>query len=362
MTTILYYVSSHGYGHAVRSALVIKELVKTKGVRVVVRTAAPGWLFGPTQDGSIIIDRADVDSGLVQSDSMSVDINASYISFRARVESLDQDAASEFEPIRRWKPSVIVSDISPLGVEAGVVASIPTVVVANFLWDWILLGYAETMPQFVPVAMRLREIYSKASLILQTKLSDGFDGYSNIEQIPLIVRKIGKSYEEARSDLGLSDGLKATDYLTLVSMGGMGLDRFFQNLEKRVSNSILLIPGQERSVNGRIIRFDRMKTDYYDLLAACDAVIGKMGYGLCSELIANKRPLLYTLRKDFREFKVLKEETAKYVGVVEVAEDDFFNGGLDEHIDALKKTIHPSLSTPVNGAEVAAAKILSMAK
>ncbi|VAX16100.1 hypothetical protein MNBD_NITROSPINAE04-2344 [hydrothermal vent metagenome] len=362
MTTILYYVSSHGYGHAVRSSLVIKELVKTKGVRVVIRTAAPGWLFGSTRDSSIIIEEADVDSGLAQTDSMTVDIEASLKSFKARIDSFDSGVALETEPIRRWKPSVIVSDISPLGVEAGAAASIPTVVIANFLWDWILIDYAKTTPQFAPIAMRLRETYSKTTSILKTKLSGGFETYKNIEQIPLIARKIEKTRDEARFDLGLSDGLKESDFLALVSLGGLGLDRFYRNLDKRVSNCILMIPGGERNTVGRIMRFDRRKTDYSDLLCACDAVIGKMGYGLCSELIANKRPLLYTLRKDFIEFKVLKEEIAKYVGVVEVAEGEFFNGSLDVYIDALKKAVHPSLSIPVNGAVVAAGKILSMTK
>ncbi|HEB71856.1 MAG TPA: hypothetical protein ENI77_04480 [Nitrospirae bacterium] len=362
MTTILYYVSSHGYGHAVRSAQVIKELVKTRGVKVIVRTLAPGWLFGSTRDSSIIIEEADVDSGLVQADSMTVDIGASLKSFKKRVDSFDSGVALETEPIRRWKPSVIVSDISPLGVEAGAAASIPTVVIANFLWDWILIDYVKTTPQFAPIAMRLRETYSKATSILKTKLSDGFEAYKNIEQIPLIARKIGKTRDEARRDLGLSGGAKEPDFLALVSLGGLGLDRFYRNLDKRVSNCLLMIPGPERSATGRIMRFDRRKTDHSDLLSACDAVIGKMGYGLCSELIANKRPLLYTLRNDFIEFKVLRKETAKYVGVVEVPEDDFFNGSLDVYIDALKKAVHPRLSTPVNGAVVAAGKILSMAK
>jgi len=362
MITILYYVSSHGYGHAVRSAQVIKELVKTEGVRVVVRTLAPQWLFPHTPDGSIIIEKADVDSGLVQADSMTVDISLSLESFEARIDSFGRSVALETEPIRRWKPSVIVSDIAPLGVEAGFAASIPTVVVANFLWDWILMDYAKTTPQFGPVAMRLRETYSKASSILKTKLSGGFEVYSNIEEIPLIARKIRKTRNEARFNLGLSDGPKESDFMALVSMGGLGLDRFYRNLDKRVSKCLLMIPGRQSNRTGPIARFDRRKTDYLDLLAACDAVIGKMGYGLCSELIANKRPLLYTLRNDFIEFKVLKRETVKYIGVVEVPEEDFFDGSLDVYIDALKKAVHPSLSIPANGAEVAAEKILSMAK
>ncbi len=357
MTTILYYVSSHGYGHAVRSAQVITELTRNKGVRVVVRTAAPAWLFPATRDGSVIVEPADVDEGLVQADSMTVDMLATLKSFRSRMESLRRDTARELEAVRRWNPSVIVSDIAPLGVETGWEASIPTVVVANFLWDWILLDYAKKEPEFSSIASRLNDTYQKATRILRTPLSGGFEGYGAIADIPLIARTHSKTREQARRDLGLHDD----SFLALVSLGGLRLDRFFRNLDKRVSVCDLMIPGENRKSAGRIRWFDSLKTDHADLLAACDAVIGKMGYGLCSELIANKRPLLYTLRNDFIEFKVLKEETMKYVGVVEAPEDEFFNGSLDEYLEILRHTSHPSASLPVDGARVAADAIMDIA-
>ncbi|MGH7888709.1 MAG: glycosyl transferase, partial [Candidatus Binatia bacterium] len=46
MTAILYYITGHGYGHAVRSHQVIRALAsERRDLRIHVRTTAPDWLF-----------------------------------------------------------------------------------------------------------------------------------------------------------------------------------------------------------------------------------------------------------------------------------------------------------------------------
>ncbi len=349
MTTVLYYVTSHGYGHAVRSAQVMAALLQKPGINIVVRTVAPRWLFPLGAGHDVVVEPADVDPGPAQLDSITTDINATYDRFSDQYRNIDINVKNELDAINRIKPSVIVADIAPVGVEAACRAGIPAVVVANFVWDWILGDYARSRPDFADLTRFFHGIYAKADKILRTPLSGGFEEYDNIINIPLIAKVSAKTRRQARHDLGLTDNPVA-----LVSFGGMGMGRFFRDVERRVTSFNIITPGNEVKQNGRVRCFGRDMARHEDLVSACDVVIGKMGYGLCSELICAGRHLLYTARSDFIEFNTLSEQTKKYISVLELTEKEFFDGCLDSHIIQLLDTPHPEDSPPLGGAQVAA--------
>lgn len=344
MRTILYYVSGHGFGHAVRSAEVIRELT-ARGFSVAVRTSAPRWIFPEGQN--VTVEAVETDPGLEQKDSMTVDLGASLARMGDRMESMASAARAEQKVIERVRPSAVVCDISPLGVEAAALAGIPCAVVANFLWDWIARDLGRKEPEFYRLADRLEETYRKATRILRTRLCGGMEGYPNAVDIPLIARKAPLGRDEARDRLGLAPDRA----YALLSLGGHGLARFTGGVSERVRECGLLEPGA-RGKPGE---------DYPLMLAACDLVIGKMGYGLCSELIAAKLPLLYSARNDFIEFKVLEAETRKYVSALRLDSDVFYNMELDTHIGLLLKTPHPGAVTPTGGARAAAGEIVNLA-
>ena len=62
MRSILYYVTGHGYGHAVRSNQVIRALQEAApGLLVHVRSTAPEWLFeAPIEGVQRLVDRVGV--------------------------------------------------------------------------------------------------------------------------------------------------------------------------------------------------------------------------------------------------------------------------------------------------------------
>ena len=71
MSSILYYITGHGYGHAVRSSQVIGSLKKTSpDLQIHVRTMAPEWLFLDRAFQS----RQAIDVGILQKDSLDMDL------------------------------------------------------------------------------------------------------------------------------------------------------------------------------------------------------------------------------------------------------------------------------------------------
>lgn len=352
---ILYYVSGHGFGHAVRSSRVIRELVNRHGFNVVVRTTAPSFIFKQAVGDGVTVESADVDSGPAQTDCLHTDLPATLERITRQLRDFDATAKKEAQYAAGLNPCLIVADIAPLGVEVGSLLKKPAFVVANFLWDWIYADYATRIPQFAPISRRFTQIYSKATRILRTPLCGGMDAYANMTDIPLIAPSSKKSKELARAELGLS----MDDKFALVSFGGIGAERFFSRIGERITKFNVMTLGRDEGRSGRAFRFDSMKASHGDLLSAADVVVGKLGYGLCSELIAQKRPLLYTQRADFVEYGVLNDGLRKYVAVDTLPPDEFFEGSLDGSLLRLLDKRHPTAETPLDGARVAAGIITS---
>jgi len=355
MKTIVYYVSGHGFGHASRACQVVEELSKM-GRRVVVRTMAPAWFFAG-DGGEVIVEAADIDSGPAQIDCLTTDLEGTFKRFSGVIANFDKRAEEEAQIVKRWKADAVVCDISPLGVAAGSGAGVPTFVVANFLWDWILEGFAAENPAFTPMADFFQNVYRKSTKILRTPLSGGLERYTNVEDISLIAKSNNMTKEEARHALGVSMDEK----FALVSLGGIGAGDFFNTIEERVTSMGLFTLGEGEPRHGRMIRFERGSVPHSTLLAACDVVIGKLGYGLCSELVAARRPILYTPRLDFLEYNELDKGIRDYVAVEVVSRKRYFGENLDENLKALLKKKQPATAAKISGA-ADAAKIINAGK
>src|SRR5262245_49046596 len=80
LSSILYYITGHGYGHAVRSSQVIGSLKKVSpDLKIHVRTTAPDWLF----QRDISKSRRAIDLGMVQKDSLDFDIGGTLTACQA---------------------------------------------------------------------------------------------------------------------------------------------------------------------------------------------------------------------------------------------------------------------------------------
>jgi hypothetical protein len=97
---------------------------------------------------------------------------------------------------------------------------------------------------------------------------------------------------------------------------------------------------------------------YEDLVAACEVVLSKPGYGIIAECAANGAALLYTSRGRFAEYDVLVSSMPAFVRSRFIPQDDLFAGRWQVHLDALLSRPGPTPTPPTNGAEIVARLIL----
>ena len=364
---IVFYISGYGFGHAIRQIEVIKALLDQApdGIHVVVRTGAPEWLFTRAIRNSIVVLPGEVDTGVVQLDSLRLDERATIERASAFYEGLAARLEDEAVLLREHRADLVVADAPPLACAAAAAAGIASVVCGNFTWDWIYQDYLDVSADVPRLIDRIQHLYSLARSGWRLPLHGGFETFSRVEDVPLVARHAsgGRTRDAVRADLNLPRDSK----LALVSFGGYGVrDLPLQKVDctgdwrivitTRAADAPALPPGvlavPEALIRGRGLQ-------YQDLVHACEVIISKPGYGIISDCVANDAPLLYTSRGRFSEYDVLVREMPALLRCRYISMDDFLAGRWRESLEALRATPGPAVRPRTDGARVVASKILA---
>jgi L-arabinokinase len=362
---IVFYVSGHGFGHASRTIEVINAmLARRPETRIGVRTSAPRWLFDLAVKGKVTFGTLECDTGVVQSDALTLDEADSIRRASAFHSDLVTRAASETRVLRELGAGLIVGDIPPLAFAVGASAGIPSIGLGNFTWDWIYADYPRVRlaPSLLPT---IRAAYSKASMALRLPMSAGFESFSNIRDIPFISRHASRSREEVCKLLRIPSDKP----LVLSSFGGYGLPGLDTDALTRFKKYTVVtatnVPLSRARREGVVERKGSLVTvneeamydagvRYEDLVGAAEAVVTKPGYGIIAECIANDAAVLYTARGHFPEYDLLVEEMPKYVRSAFIGQDELFEGRWETHLDKLVAQPKPKTKPETGGADVAA--------
>jgi hypothetical protein len=345
--TVVFYISGHGFGHASRAIEVINTLVDRRpDLQVIIRSSVAPWLFARTARPGIELSPVEVDTGVVQIDSLHLDAAASVARAEAFMDTFDERVATEAAFLQERGAVMTVSDLPPLGIAAGIAAGLPAFALGNFTWDWIYEHYQGG----APVARRIGEIYAQTTRAIRLPMWGGFVTMPDVHDVPFVARQSRRDPAEVRAALGIPASVR----VALTSFGGYGLEGLNASALANIDGYHVLLPGMidEGAMYDRGYRYE-------DLVRAVDVVVTKPGYGIISECIANDTALLYTSRGDFREYDVLVERMQPFLRSRFIDHPDLFAGRWGPHLDALLEQPAP-VRPATNGAAVAA-DILSAA-
>jgi hypothetical protein len=352
LSSILYYITGHGYGHAVRSSQVIEALKQAwPELEIFVRTTAPKWLFPPVNYSH----RA-IDVGMVQKDSLSMDLPATLKLCQHLHQRVSEIVEEEIEFITQNRVGAILGDIPPLCFEIAMRTKIPSIAITNFTWDFIYRAYLKQYPDFLPLIAEMERSYGKATLALTLPYSCQMDVFPQRESIPWIARVSPLTREEAREKFDLP----RSAVIVLLSFGGLGLNRLRWEELARPSEYYFLATGKAVTQDGNLRILSVAQKSYADLVRAVDVIVAKPGYGIVADAIAHQVPMLYTNRGEFAEYPKLVEALGECATAEFIPQTDLLAGKLAPHLDRiLNKARHPT-GVVMNGATVAAEKVLSL--
>lgn len=354
---IAYYITAHGYGHGVRSTDILRALLDMyPGVDVTVVTDLPeDFLRSRLPGRGVAVRTGSFDVGMVQLDSIKVDLPATL----RRVEELfgqrDTLVGQEHAFLKAGRFSAVVADIPSIPLEAAAKAGIPRLAVGNFAWDWIYEEFAGDDPRWNAPIAQIREGYAQADLLLRLPFSEDMTAFPKRFDLPLVASP-GKACREKLAAVTGADPAKSWVLLSFTSLDWN--DEALKRVERHQKYEFFTVKplAWERS---NIRPVDRHAFPFSDVIATCDMVVSKPGFGILSECAVNRKPLVYAERTDFREYAVLVQAVEKYLKHQHIPAERLYRGDIGPALDAIAKAPPPPRSIKAGGDQIAAGKIAS---
>ena len=326
--------SAHGFGHLTR-LIAIGEVLRRRGVEPTFFTAAPAALVHETLPGADVRPWA-ADVGLVQHDSLTEDIPATL----RLLEERGSDAAIDRLAAALSGFDRVASDTAPTALEAARRAGVDAVAVGSFGWDWIYARY----PGLEGWAARFAA-WQAPHPGLEMWPGPGLSGFRSVERVGLVART--------------HPAHRVGGWTALVSFGGFGL-RGLDALLPRV-------PGLTWVLAPPMLPLDRADciaapgVPYPALVAGCDVVFTKPGYGILAECLAAGTPIVWAPRGAFPEAPHL-ERAMRARGDVRidhaVSDPVAFRAALARAVERLRGAPRPD-PRPADGAERVARHLVS---
>ncbi len=355
--TLAYYITPHGFGHAVRSLEIIRNLMLlAPALEVVIVSDIPDFLITQNVHRTLPYRRKRLEVGLVQLDSLRFDLEAT----RSLLESLHHDhaalVAEEEAFLRSIEAAGVVSDIAFVPFHATRVLGIPAIGVGNFTWDWVYAYYAASDPRWTPLVDWIRSGYRKADLFLRLPMYGDCSVFEAIEDVPLVARHARHGREAVREALGCDRNQR----LYLIAFAALDLVPAALERLERIENAVFLFkhPLQYRFRNG--VSLDPCDFSYADVVGAVDAVITKPGYGIVSDCLAQGTPMIYCDRGDFPEYPILVAAMSAHLPCVYLSSRDLLDGRWEAALQAIQTGAWTGRSVRSDGAGVCARRILEI--
>ncbi len=351
------YVSGHGYGHATRTAEVLRAVrERASALKITICTSAPSFLFEGVVGPPLSVRGVECDVGLVQKDALTIDEPATAEAARRFLAGWDGLVAREARWLRESGARLVLGDIPPLAFAAAADAGVPSIALGNFSWDWIYSHLAARQPALAEAAAHAAAAYARAGLLLRLPFAGDLSAFPRIEDVPLVARAPELTKQEARRRLGLD-----ARPVVLLSFGGVGMPGLDAAVFGRLDEHFFLLtqagggtaPNLRRLVAGDL---SAAGLSYPDVVAAADVVVSKPGYGIVTDCIGARTRLVYTDRGDFPEYEVLVAQMQRYLPVAFVSSADVREGRLAQALREVRALPFPEAS-PTNGAAVAADRI-----
>jgi hypothetical protein len=345
------FVSPHGFGHAARACAIIEALAELEPLaRFEIFTLVPQWFFADSLTCSFSYHRLRTDVGLVQRTPLVEDPAetlrklTTYLPFE---DSLLERLARTLDEL---ECRLVLCDISPLGIAVAERAGIRSVLVENFTWDWIYERYLVDHPAFARPIAALAATFATATVHIQSapvcRRDVGLPLVPPVSRIPRTPR------QQVRERLGVPPELPAV----LVTMGGIPWPTpALERLEgSRAVRFVVPGSGERLAVRGSLVTLPHRSAFFHpDLVHACDAVIGKLGYSTVAEVYAAGVPFAFVPRPTFRESTTLDTFARTTLNGLAITAEQLAEGSWVERVPELLERPIPQHRRD-NGAAAAA--------
>jgi hypothetical protein len=356
MKKLAYYITAHGHGHAARSCDLLAALHRKApdlGL-VVVSAADPAFLHNRLPGVPFELRPESFDAGLVQLDSVRGSAEATLEPALRLMAERGRNLERVTRFLRDARISLVVADIPALPLEAAAREGIPALAVGNFSWNWIYADFAQADPRWSPVVESYAAGYAQADLLIRLPFHEPMSAFRRHVDVPLLSRP-GRN---RREELAARSGCPLSTRWVLVAVSSLGWTAdTLRRLSEMTGYSFWTVePLRWEGPNFHAA--DRTVFSFSDVLASCDVVLTKPGYGIVSDCAVNAKPIAYALREGFAEVPFLIEGIRRHLRHAPVPLEDLYAGRIESALETAIGAPAPPDPARAGGEELGARLIL----
>jgi hypothetical protein len=343
-------LSAHGYGHAAQAAPIVAELrARHPGLRVSVESALPRELlerrFVPPPFDLVA---AAPDVGMLMHDALAVDAAASCAAYRDFHRDWDGRVAAAARRLAAARPDLLLADVPYLPLVAAARVGIPAVAVCSLHWGAIHAAYCDA-DEDAGAATQMLAAYRAARRFYRPAPAMPMPELDNVVDVGPIAEQGRARHAELRAALGLETGVR----LVLVALGGVPTRLPLANWP-RVPGVHWLVQADWGIAGDDIHPLEPLGWSFIDLVASCDALLAKPGYGLFAEAACHGVPVLALPRSDWPESAALLDWLKRHGRCVEIDADQVRRGDLADALATAWSCSGPPPPRPDGAATIAA--------
>jgi len=311
---LLAYISGHGFGHVAQTAPVLNRLRHLlPELRLTVCSTVPATHLQARILGAFTNIPQAVDFGMVMASALDVLPEESLNAYREFHRDWQQQVKQEAERIALLKPDFVFSNVAYLPLAAAKQAGIPCAAMCSINWADIFAHYCTGMAGATEILGQMYEAYGAADAFLRVTPGMPMVGVDKLQPIGPIAT-LGTN---RRADIDKRLGLGGNEKLVLITMGGIAT-RLPMEPWPVLKDVRWLAQADWNVVRDDTFTLESLAMDFTDVLASCDALVCKPGYGSFAEAACNGVPVLYVSRHDWPEEACLVEWLARHGRCMEV--------------------------------------------
>jgi hypothetical protein len=329
MTHLFVAITPHGFGHAAQLAPVLGALCRRlPGLSLTLASTLPeSFLRGRLECDFRYLERA-ADFGLVMHSALAIDLDASAARYAQLHENWKAQVDAEARFLETQQADLVLADVPYLTLAGAGQVGIPAFALCSLNWADIYRHYFSDRREAGRVLDQMEAAYASAQTFFCPQPSMPMAFLDNTQSVGPIARQGRDQQLQLREMLGLKDDAA----LILIAPGGINT-RFPVESWPRGQGIHWLVSDDWQVEHPDVSPISQTGLTFTDLLASCDGVLGKCGYGTVAECVVNGTPLLYIPRPDWPEERSLLDWLVMHQAAVRVEPEWLKSGDLRDPVE-----------------------------
>lgn len=335
-------ISGHGFGHVAQTAPILNALhAQHPQIRFTVRSSAPETHLRSRIHAPFTHLSSEGDIGMPMTSAIAVDVAQSRAAYQAFHANWEERVAAEAQLLRELQADLVFSNVGYLPLAGAQQAGIANVALCSLNWADIYRHYCGDGE----ITQQIQACYAQADAFLRATPGMAMTDLANL----LPVEPIADVGKNRRNELNSLLNLAPEDKLVLVSLGGIA-SRLPMERWSRIAGVRWLVQRSWQVAHPDTVILEDLPMSFSDLLASCDVLLTKPGYGSFVEATASGVPVLYLARPDWPETAALIDWLQQHGTSLEISSHAAESGDLAVSLQTVLQAHRPTAHAP-NGAQ-----------